>query len=92
MNLTIGESVRLLRLRARLSQAALAKKAGVSRNTIGLLERDELNVTIGTLSKVCDALGFDFVVSVGGMILPPPPIDETILGQSSTNLPDAKIG
>lgn len=56
--LTIGESVHVLRERAGWSQEELAKRAGVSRNTVAAIEQGKANPTIGALSSICDALGF----------------------------------
>lgn len=57
----IGNYMALLRKRAKLSQTELAKRAGVSRNCVALIEGgrpNHRNVTIGTLSKIFGALGF----------------------------------
>jgi transcriptional regulator with XRE-family HTH domain len=57
MNLTLGESIRIIRRRAKMSQAQLARKSGLSRGAISLLERNG-NATLGTLIKVGEVLGF----------------------------------
>lgn len=45
------------RARARLSQAALAEAAGVTRQTISDIERGAANVTLDVLDKIVGALG-----------------------------------
>lgn len=62
--MTLGETIRTIRKRSKMSQGALAKKAGVSRNTVSLLERNNLNVTIGTVSAICAALDFSVDISL----------------------------
>lgn len=57
MNVTIGESIKIIRRRAKMSQAQLAKRAGMSRANISLIERNS-NPTIGSLIAIGEALGF----------------------------------
>ena len=45
------------RLAEKLTQEELAKKAGVTQNTIARLESGTANATIGTISRVASALG-----------------------------------
>jgi transcriptional regulator with XRE-family HTH domain len=46
--------------RGQLSQAELAKKAGVSRATVNRIERGHAeSVTFGTVNRIADALGVD---------------------------------
>jgi transcriptional regulator with XRE-family HTH domain len=52
----IGEEVRRLRLRRKLSQDELAHKAGLHRAYVGAIERGEKNVTILTLQSVAKAM------------------------------------
>lgn len=51
------EKVRALRLQKKLSQATLAKRAGVSQATISALEKGEPEVKHATLVQVAAALG-----------------------------------
>lgn len=55
--MTVGTRLRDLRQNARLSQAELAKRAGVTTNTIGRIERDETPPRWSTMGKVAQALG-----------------------------------
>lgn len=55
---TLGEQLRLMRQRAGLSQSELAEKAGLHRNTVSKIEKDDENVTLDTLQAVCGALGY----------------------------------
>lgn len=60
MNLlvAIGATLRAARVEAGLSQERLAEKAGVYRNTVGLVERGEMSISLQTYAQICDALGF----------------------------------
>ena len=60
----LGEEIRKARLKARLSQEALADKAGLHRTYISLLERNKKSPTLETLLRICRALG----VSAAGII------------------------
>lgn len=50
--MTIGMKVKLARVAADLTQAELAKKAGCTRQTIGLIEADRFNPSL----KLCTAI------------------------------------
>lgn len=76
----LGLVVRAARLNAKLSQERLAQEAGVYRNTVGLIERGEISVSIDTLKKISDQLGYkpwellleaEFVVDEAAGELPP---------------------
>ena len=60
----LGLAVRRLREERDLSQMALASEAGVDKTYVGLLERAEVNPTIGSLLKIADALGVELVVEL----------------------------
>ena len=47
------------RLKRKLSQEALAEKAGVHRTYIGMIERAEKNVTLTTIERLAKALELD---------------------------------
>jgi transcriptional regulator with XRE-family HTH domain len=53
---TFGANLRAFRLKAHLSQEALAERMGVDRAYISLIERGEQNVTILTLWHAAQAL------------------------------------
>jgi transcriptional regulator with XRE-family HTH domain len=53
----VGQRVRLLRVARRLSQDAFADLAGVSRVTLGSIERGEHAAGLLTYVKLADALG-----------------------------------
>lgn len=55
---TLGESVRLARLRRNLSQVELAERMGVSRLTIMALEKGSSSVSIGALVKALTVMGY----------------------------------
>lgn len=52
----LGEELRARRVARELSQDALAAKAGLHRNFIGMIERGERNLTILTLEAITDVL------------------------------------
>jgi transcriptional regulator with XRE-family HTH domain len=50
-------NVRKRRLELGLSQEELAERAGVHRTYVGMLEREEKNVTIYNIERIAKALG-----------------------------------
>jgi transcriptional regulator with XRE-family HTH domain len=63
----LGGNLVIARARARLSQAALAEAAGVTRQTISDIERGATNATLDVLDKIVDALG----ISIDRLFIPP---------------------
>jgi len=57
---SVGEKLRAKRLSKKLSQVMLSYDANIPKSQIGRIERGEINTTIGTLYKICMALGIDF--------------------------------
>jgi len=55
----LGENVRLARLRRKLSAAKVAERAGISRNTLYLLEKGGSNTSIATLFQILVVLGLE---------------------------------
>ena len=55
----VGEQVQVARLRLRLTQDQLAKKAGCGARTIYIIESARQNVTLRSLSAIADALGLE---------------------------------
>ena len=53
----VGRSIRDKRKEKGLTQEALAEKADVNPKFLGKVERAETNISLLTLTKVCDALG-----------------------------------
>ncbi|MEK3984263.1 helix-turn-helix transcriptional regulator [Paenibacillus sp. FSL K6-3166] len=58
---SIGENIRILRLKNGFSQEQLALNAGVNTSYIGQIERGEKNPTIKTLEKISKALGITLI-------------------------------
>ena len=54
--LTIGSKLRTLRAERNLSQRALADLAGISTNSVSLIERDEISPSVTTLQNLATAL------------------------------------
>ena len=55
----LGKKIRLARLRRRLSAARVAERAGISRNTLHLLENGTSKTSIITLFQVLVVLGLE---------------------------------
>jgi transcriptional regulator with XRE-family HTH domain len=55
----LGENLRLARLRRRLSAAKVAERAGISRNTLHLLEKGGSSTSIAVLFQVLLVLGLE---------------------------------
>jgi len=58
----LGQAIRDMRDERSLSQMALASEAGLDKTYIGLIERAEVNPTVGTLLKIADALGVELII------------------------------
>jgi transcriptional regulator with XRE-family HTH domain len=55
-SLSVGERLRLLRAERNLSQRALAQAAGISTNSVSLIERDEISPSVATIQNLATAL------------------------------------
>ena len=55
-SLSVGERLRILRSERNLSQRALAKAAGISTNSVSLIERDEISPSVATIQNLATAL------------------------------------
>ena len=53
----LGEQIRLARQRRQLAMELVAERAGISRVTLGKVERGDPNVTLGAYARVLHALG-----------------------------------
>lgn len=56
---TLGENIRLARLRRKYSMEQVAERADISRPTLHSIERGNSNVTIGAYVKVLAVLGLE---------------------------------
>ena len=65
----LGERIEALRLARNLTQAQLAKEAGVSRCTVERLEAGTVGAQLSTFLRVCRVLG---LVERLELLLPPP--------------------
>lgn len=52
----VGERIRRLRKERELTQAALARRAKLSRMHVIRIERDEISLTLDTLERIAKAL------------------------------------
>jgi len=66
IHLKIASLIEELRIKAELTQAALAKKAGVSQPMIARLERGDQDrvPTLSTINKVFKALGYEVDLNI----------------------------
>jgi transcriptional regulator with XRE-family HTH domain len=55
----VAKNLRRLRIRGGLSQEELADRAGLNRNYIGMIEREENSPTVDALEQISGALGID---------------------------------
>ena len=53
----VGEKIRTFRKRADLTQEKLAEKADLHHNFIGEVERGNMDISLGSLVKIAQALG-----------------------------------
>ncbi|WP_128970641.1 helix-turn-helix domain-containing protein [Bradyrhizobium tropiciagri] len=58
----VAQNLRRLRRKGGLSQEELADRAGLNRNYIGMIERQESSPTVDALEQISEALGVDPVV------------------------------
>ncbi len=56
---TFGEQVHIARRRRLLSQAELAKRVGISRNYVSMIERGIADPGYAIVVELCDYLGID---------------------------------
>lgn len=54
---SLGDSIRLARLRRKYSAETVAKRAGISRKTLYRVEQGEASPTLGTYASVLQVLG-----------------------------------
>jgi len=60
MNLTqLGENIKAARLRRKLSMEQIAERAGISRTTVGSVEKGLSSVSIGTYMQILFVLGLE---------------------------------
>ncbi|WP_461325406.1 helix-turn-helix domain-containing protein [Bradyrhizobium diazoefficiens] len=55
----VARNLRRLRKEGGLSQEELADRAGLNRNYIGMIEREENSPTVDALEQISNALGID---------------------------------
>ncbi|MCA1457000.1 helix-turn-helix transcriptional regulator [Bradyrhizobium sp. BRP22] len=58
----VAQNLRRQRRKSGLSQEELADRAGLNRNYIGMIEREENSPTVDALEQISEALGVDPVI------------------------------
>ena len=53
----IGERLKMLREKTRMSQRELAKRAGIANATVSMIERDQISPSVSSLKQLLDAMG-----------------------------------
>lgn len=56
---TVGENIKLARLRRKLTMAQVAERAGISRPTLSSLEKGSASVSLGIVLQVLLVLGLE---------------------------------
>lgn len=56
MSIDVGERLRFVRGRHKLSQRELAKRSGVTNSTISLIESNQMNPSVGALKRILDGI------------------------------------
>jgi transcriptional regulator with XRE-family HTH domain len=56
MTVDVGERLRFVRTRHKLSQRGLAKRAGVTNSIISLIESNQVNPSVGALKRILDGI------------------------------------
>lgn len=56
MTIDLGERLRFVRGRHKLSQRELAKRSGVTNSTISLIESNQMNPSVGALKRILDGI------------------------------------
>ncbi len=56
--MTVGGTIKQMRMNRKLTQRELAQAIGVSANAIGSWERDEAKITVGHYLAICKRLGY----------------------------------
>lgn len=56
MSIDVGSRLRYLRLRCKISQRELAKRAGIPNSTISLIESNQTNPSVGALKRILDGI------------------------------------
>jgi transcriptional regulator with XRE-family HTH domain len=56
VSIDLGERLRFVRGRHKLSQRELAKRAGVTNSTISLIESGQMNPSVGALKRILDGI------------------------------------
>lgn len=62
--LAIGELITLVRNQLKMSQRALAKRAGIPQSTISRIESCSLQPNMSTLQKIADAISCDLIITI----------------------------
>src|ERR1700736_6778719 len=56
MSIDVGNRLRYVRTRHKLSQRELAKRSGVTNSTISLIESNQTNPSVGALKRILDGI------------------------------------
>ena len=65
VGMAVAYAVRLARAEANMTQAELAKKSGIDQGDISRIERGLANPSVGTLSRLAEAMGRELDIKIG---------------------------
>jgi len=60
MLVTMWNRIRVLRLACRLSQQELARRVGIARQTLSMIENGKITPSAATAARICQVLGRPF--------------------------------
>ncbi|MCM8786653.1 MAG: helix-turn-helix domain-containing protein [Candidatus Omnitrophica bacterium] len=66
--LVVGRNIKILRERKKITQKELAEKIGVSRQAICMWETGKRELSLTTLSRLCEVLGVPIHYLIGGVM------------------------
>jgi transcriptional regulator with XRE-family HTH domain len=87
----IGTNIKICRKQARLTQQALAEKAGISYKYLGEIERGQGNLSVEILLKIVNALGIAAGDVLDGMQPEQPQIVQQIQALCSEMSPEQTL-
>ena len=66
----VGENIRLIREKKKITQEELAKKIGVSRQAICMWEKNKRGISLSILTKIAEVLDVPLSRIIGGVNMP----------------------
>jgi transcriptional regulator with XRE-family HTH domain len=70
-----GENLRAARVAARMTQAQLSRRTGLTQQYVSLVEIGRKNLTLSTMAQLAHVFGFDVIAMLGRAPSEPPETD-----------------